>query len=216
MKLITIEGLDGSGKATLTNYMLENMEGTKKIDFPRYDKDTGMLVKRYLNGEFENISPFQAIILYAVDRMISVLEEKWNKHKGIVISDRYTTSNLVFQTARLCKNKQLEDFAKEFNHIVDLIEYLEYEVCKLPKPDIVFFLDVPPKKTELKTAEKDMHEKDIELQQKAREVALALADQKKWIVLNCIKKDGSRKTVKELFEETQKHIKNIEESDLNE
>ena len=54
-KLIVIDGLDGSGKATQTKLLAErlNENGYKArtISFPDYDSDSSALVKMYLGGK---------------------------------------------------------------------------------------------------------------------------------------------------------------------
>ena len=55
-RLITIEGLDGSGKGTQTGLLYQALEQqglpVKKISFPRYESDSSALVKMYLAGDF--------------------------------------------------------------------------------------------------------------------------------------------------------------------
>lgn len=55
-KLIVIDGLDGSGKATQTELLKQYLEKEKqykvyKISFPDYESDSSAPVKMYLNGE---------------------------------------------------------------------------------------------------------------------------------------------------------------------
>ena len=55
-KLIVIEGLDGSGKATQTGLLCRNLaerwgSSFRRISFPDYDDPSSALVKLYLGGE---------------------------------------------------------------------------------------------------------------------------------------------------------------------
>ena len=54
-RLIVIEGLDGSGKATQTELLYQKLLKkeikTKKVSFPNYEEDTSALVKMYLSGQ---------------------------------------------------------------------------------------------------------------------------------------------------------------------
>ena len=85
-KLIVIEGLDGSGKATQAQLVYENLlkqgVNVKKISFPDYSQPSSSLVQMYLKGEFgENpldVNAYTASSFYAVDRAASFLKF-WKK-----------------------------------------------------------------------------------------------------------------------------------------
>ena len=55
-KLIVLEGLDGSGKATQAKLLAEHLAAqgvpVQKITFPDYASDSSALVKMYLAGQF--------------------------------------------------------------------------------------------------------------------------------------------------------------------
>ena len=61
-KLIVIEGLDGSGKATQANLLFERLEKNnlkvKKVTFPDYESDSSAPVRMYLAGKLE-LTPAQ-------------------------------------------------------------------------------------------------------------------------------------------------------------
>ena len=111
-KLIIIEsGSDASGKATQTEKLYKRLVSenykVKKITFPDYDSDSSALVKMYLKGDFgnnpEDVNPYVASTFYAVDRFASY-KTKWGKNYDygeIILADRYTTSNMVHQAAKI-------------------------------------------------------------------------------------------------------------------
>ena len=112
-KLIVIEGLDGSGKGTqaalLTEALLSQGRNVRKISFPDYQSDSSALVKMYLAGEFGtdpgDVNGYAASTFFAVDRFASFRKD-WGpfyRSGGIVIADRYTTSNAVHQCCKLPK-----------------------------------------------------------------------------------------------------------------
>ena len=200
-KLIVIDGIDGSGKATQTKLLLERMkkEGykTATIDFPQYYKNFfGKAVGKYLSGKFgsaDKISPYLASILYALDRWESknFIINQLNKEK-IFICNRYSSANMIHQGGKIKQKKEKKEFVK-------WLEKMEFDVFKIPKPDLVVYLDVPcgigQKLVGKKNIRKytdgkkmDMHEKDRNHLSNARLQALELARQNKnWIKINCIK-----------------------------
>ena len=169
-KLIVLEGIDGSGKSSQYRRLCTRMEKDKiaynHIVFPRYDKESSALIRMYLNGEFgdkpDDVNPYVASTFYAVDRFAAYRTD-WGKiyeNGGLILSDRYTTSNAVHQGSKLT-DEQLPEF---FSWLTDL----EYVKMGLPKPDLVIYLDVDLE-TSLKRMRKreqrglscaDIHEKD--------------------------------------------------------
>ena len=139
-KLIVLEGLDGSGKATqaklLASHLAESGCKVMEITFPDYESDSSALVKMYLSGQFgdkpDDVNPYAASSFYAVDRYASY-KTKWGSFYeagGIVIADRYTTSNAVHQCSKL-PPEQWDDFLRwAFDY--------EYRLLGLPAPDAVF------------------------------------------------------------------------------
>ncbi|MBD3300564.1 MAG: thymidylate kinase [Candidatus Moranbacteria bacterium] len=143
-KFVIIEGIDGSGKATQTEMLFDRLkkEGrkVKKIDFPRYyDNFFGKLIGECLKGEhgdFLTLDPYVTSVLYACDRFESSGEIlKWIKQGYIVLSDRYVSSNFIHQGGKLKGKKERLKYLK-------WLEKMEYEVFKIPKPDLIIYLDV--------------------------------------------------------------------------
>ena len=139
-RLLVIEGLDGSGKATqaklLAAHLAESGRRVMEITFPDYESDSSALVKMYLSGQFgdkpDDVNPYAASSFYAVDRYASY-KTRWGSFYeagGIVIADRYTTSNAVHQCSKL-PPEQWDDFLRwAFDY--------EYRLLGLPAPDAVF------------------------------------------------------------------------------
>lgn len=141
MALIVIEGLDGSGKGTqaklLYDYALSRGRA-RQVTFPDYGSPSSSLVKMYLKGDFGkeagDVNAYAASAFYAVDRFASY-RMKWKDDyaSGVpIISDRYVTSNIVYQLSKLPKT--------EWKAFVSWLEDLEYEKFGLPRPDRVIYL----------------------------------------------------------------------------
>ena len=144
-KLIVFEGTDGSGKSTQFQLACRRLEredvSFRRLVFPQYDQPSSALIRMYLNGEFgahpADVNPYAASTFYAVDRYAS-WKRTWGTYYqggGLVMADRYTTSNAVHQASKLPEG-QWEDFFRW------LYEF-EYEKLGLPAPDLVLYLDMP-------------------------------------------------------------------------
>lgn len=200
-KLIVIDGGDGSGKTTqstmLISYLSAQGISVKGFDFPRYYSSFhGKMVGRFLAGDFGNlnaVSPYLASLAYALDRASAKEEmDQFLSHGGIIVSNRYATSNMAHQGARLS-----EDERKEF---VEWIDELEYKVHRIPREDIVIYLHVPWRVGIELTKKKgdrayigngkDILESDTDHRQASEEMYLTLAKKRKnWVVIECVE-DG--------------------------
>lgn len=146
-RLIILEAGDGSGKATQTRLLEERLraEGrlARRVEFPDYEAASSALVRMYLAGAFgkeaDAVSPYAASAFFAVDRYASY-QIKWKKHYesgGIVLADRYTTSNMVHQAVKIAEKEEREAY-------IAWLSDFEYEKLGLPRPDGVIFLDMAP------------------------------------------------------------------------
>lgn len=197
-KLIVIEGLDGSGKATQCALLAESLKrdgyDVMVVDFPQYGKPSAALVEMYLNGEFgeaKEVSPYQASIFYAADRFAAKQAmERHLKKGGVIVSNRYTTANMMHQAGKISDPKKQAEFLKWLDH-------LEFSLFGIPRPSHVLFLDVPPhisqqlvalkqKRTYLKQGTHDIHEKDKKHLLAARKTGLALAKKYRWSIIPCV------------------------------
>jgi len=216
-KLIIIEAGDGSGKATQTEKLFQRLLleqfKVKKIEFPNYASQSSALVKMYLNGEFgtdpDTISPYIASSFYAVDRYAS-FKKDWEAFYlggGIILADRYTTSNMVHQAAKI-------DGDLEKNKFIEWLYDFEYNIFGLPVPDYVVFLDMPPefslgliaqRASKAIDVKQDIHEADEQYLRKSYNNAYRIASKYNWHKVSCIK-DGSLKTIEEIHEEVYKLV----------
>ncbi|WP_255547805.1 dTMP kinase [Crassaminicella indica] len=219
-KLFVIEsGVDASGKATQSEKLYKRLlaEGMniKKITFPNYESQASALVKMYLNGDFGNkpddVNPYTASTFYAVDRYASYVKD-WKtflEDGGIIIADRYTTSNMVHQASKFQTQKEKGIF-------LDWLWDLEFKKMELPIPDEVIFLNMSPEvsyqlmKNRMNKIngqmKKDIHERDFEYLKKTYENALWVANKYHWKKIECIK-NQKLKSIDEIHEEIYKIVK---------
>ena len=214
-KLIVIEGTDGSGKSTQFRMMSEHLEkdniAFKHLVFPRYQEESSALIRMYLGGQFgskpSDVNAYAASAFYAVDRYASYKMDwgKWYEDGGLILSDRYTTSNAVHQASK----EKPEDREKYLHWLYDF----EYAKMGLPKPDLVIYLDVPTDFTQklLRSREAatnttaDIHEQDMQYLATCRETGRAAAAYYGWTVISCVK-DGEMRTIEDIHEEIYRHV----------
>jgi dTMP kinase len=194
--LVVFEGTDSSGKATQARLLADRLRaegrGVELAGFPRYDSRFGILVGKYLAGDFgakEDLSPYAVALLYAMDRLdfLARLDE-WLSAGRVVVLDRYKASNLAHQSARFSKTSEQERF----------ISWMELVESPLPEADLTFFLEMPEAAAQKlmegidRTAayrgsqKRDQHESDLPYLRRTREIYKRLAARKKWVWISCV------------------------------
>ena len=214
-KLIVIEGTDGSGKSTQFKLLTSRLEAEnrsfQKLVFPQYAEESSALIRMYLGGQFgtkpSDVNAYAASAFYAVDRYAS-FKKVWGDYYtngGLIVSDRYTTSNAVHQASKETGEKQ-QEFLKW------LYEF-EYDRLGLPRPDLVIYLDVPTDFTERMMRRReadtnthaDIHEQDLAYLATCRRTGKAAAEYYGWTVIQCVK-DGQMRSIEDIHEEIYRHV----------
>ena len=209
-KLIVFEGTDGSGKTTQTKLLCQRLEregiAYQEIDFPRYGNPFAEPAKRYLEGDLGKtageVNAYAASMLFAVDRYASYRQD-WGpfyQEGGLIVANRYTTSNAVHQASKLPPQERSAFLAWLFD--------LEYTRLGLPRPDLVVYLDMPTEITErmMRSREAqtgthaDIHERDEAYLRRCRANAAEVVQECGWRVINCAA-GGEPRTPQEIHEE---------------
>lgn len=200
-KLIVIDGIDGSGKATQVALLKKRFQrekiGVKTIDFPRYyDNFFGSLIGKYLSGEygdFIGMDPRLGSILYAADRFESSKNiKRWLDEGFVVIADRYVSANQIHQGGKIQDKKKRAEFLK-------WLDEMEYGVFGIPVPDLTIYLDVPfevsrewlkkkvtQRKKKYLNGKKDVAEDNLIHLKISRDTALELEKKNKsWEKISC-------------------------------
>lgn len=220
-KLIVIEGIDGSGKKTQTDMLIKRLKTLHKkvsfFDFPQYYTSFfGNMTARYLKGEFgnnEQVNPYLASVLFAADRWQAKDQINEALDKGeVIILNRYSMSNCAHQSAKIPMEKR-----KEY---LDWENQMEYDVFKIPREDMVIYLDVLAGITQkligkkaprdyVGGKKKDIHEKDLNYQANVRKQYLALAKYNThWSIINCVK-DNKILAVEKIHEKIWQALKGV-------
>lgn len=211
--LIVLEGIDGSGKETqaslLEKKLKEKGREVMHISFPDYKSPSSALVKMYLKGDFgknpKDVNPYSASLFYAVDRFASY-RMKWKdfyQKGGIIIADRYTTSNMVHQMTKYEDKKARKDF-------LSWLEKTEYEELELPVPDLVILLDIPLRVSENLVKERarqggsmDIHEQHLDYLRKCHDAYQELVNLYGWKRIPCTE-EGKLRTIEDIGEDVEK------------
>lgn len=223
-KIIVIEGVDSSGKATQSQLLAKRLENDGKpvisVEFPNYKSDSSSVVKMYLNGDFgldpNSVSPYAASTFFAVDRFASVNGE-WKDYfsnGNIVIADRYTTSNMVHQASKIANIEEKSKF-------LDWLYDFEYNKVAIPKPDKVIFLDMPievsqkllSKRYQGDESKKDIHESDTAYLERCRKAAVFTAEYSNWEIIPC-SENGEARTIEAIAQDVLDSVLKLYKEDV--
>lgn len=162
---IALEGTDGAGKSTqfdlLAKKIIDAGYKVETLQFPRYKEESSHFVREYLKGKFgdsNEVGPYTASLFYALDRYhASEQIKKWLNEGKIVLADRFTGSNMAHQGSFFDQPEQRKGFFL-------WLDQIEYDMLKIPRPDISLVLRVPSEiassNVDKRGEEKDIHEKD--------------------------------------------------------
>lgn len=209
-KLFVIEGLDGSGKATQAQKLYEALEAqgkmVRKVSFPNYDSDSSALVKMYLAGQFGtdpgDVNAYAASTFYAADRYAGYKSDwgKFYEEGGIIVADRYTTSNAIHQCSKLEDNL--------WDGYLEWLFDFEYRLLGIPAPEKVIYLQADTSVSQkLMTgryngdeSKKDIHESNLEYLNRSRKAAEYCAEKLGWKTVHCVA-DGSMRSIEDIHSE---------------
>lgn len=192
------------------------------IDFPRYGTPSCYLVEKYLHGGFgtaNEVGPYVASMFYAVDRYDHSFDMKKKLDAGtILVSDRYVSASMGHQAGKI-------DDLKERDVYLDWLDNLEFEIFKIPRPDLTIILYVDPEtnqrlmasrpdKEYLKGKKTDIHEADLEHLRKAGEAFLYVAKKFGWTIIDCAPKtaenpEGKLLSIDEIHEIVWKKVSEV-------
>jgi len=169
---IVVEGIDAAGKRTQTSILRAwfNSKGltTHTLSFPAYETIIGKEIRKFLDGSANYPQQVRAM-LYAANRWEKKAElEAILSKTDVTIVDRYSGSNLAYGVSN----------GLELEWLLNLED-------GLPKPDLVLLLDASPTKLVPRRGDrKDSYERNIGLQEKARDAYLGLAKRFGWSIVN--------------------------------
>ena len=145
----------------------------------------------YLSGAFgdkpDDVNAYAASSFYAVDRFASYKTDwgEFYREGGLVLSDRYTTSNAVHQCSKLPP--------MHWDGFLNWLFDFEYKKFGIPAPNAVIYLAVDPEVSQRLITEryhgdeskKDIQEKDTEYLARSRAAAEYCARTLGWHRIEC-------------------------------
>lgn len=156
------------------------------------------------------MNAYAASAFYAVDRFASYKTawEKFYRAGGLVISDRYTTSNAVHQCSKLPM--------EQWDSFLDWLFDFEYNKIGIPVPDRVVYLAVDPQLSQrlMETRyhgdenRKDIQEKDIEYMARSRQAAEYCARKLGWRRIECARQ-GTMRSMEDIHAEVLAQFRDI-------
>ncbi|MGH8484983.1 MAG: dTMP kinase, partial [Pseudomonas sp.] len=178
---IVLEGTDGSGKGTqfkhLTDKLVAEGHEVALFDFPQYGQPSSYFAAKYLNGEYgsaEQVGPYTGSLFYALDRYDAAAAISDALADGkVVLANRFTASNMAHQGTKF-------DNAEERRGYFIWLDNLEFDMLRIPRPDLNLVLRVPAEtaqklvdqksKRSYTDKKRDMHEADLQHLSRAVEV----------------------------------------------
>lgn len=217
-QLIVIEGSDGSGKATQAKRFCEKLlkkgKRVRNVSFPDYESDSSALVKMYLAGEFganpSDVNAYAASSFYAVDRYASYKKDwgKFHGNGGIIIAERYTTSNAIHQCSKLS--------AETWGAYMDWLFHFEHKLLGIPELALVLYLRVAPNVSQkLMTGrykgneeKKDIYKRDVAYLNHCRGATDYCSERLGWKTIECAD-GGGMKSLEDIQREIVRSIRAV-------
>ena len=219
-KILVIEGLDGSGKETQSKLLKERLRVENipyfLLDFPQYSEESSYFVRSYLSGMYginaEDISAYQASLCYAMDRFHAFkanqeLKEALKDPDILLLANRYTTSNMLFQATKLNTEKMVIEFIK-------WLEEMEYGLLEIPRPDMILMPYISfeenvrllnsrdiSKNAQKNRMSTDIHENNLDYLRLVHERSLLVARYCQFKIINGMNELNQLRSISDIHEE---------------
>ena len=217
-KLIVLEGIDGSGKSTQYQKLCQRLEAEgrefRRLTFPRYQEESSALIRAYLGGQFGSkpgdVNAYAASTFYAVDRFASYKTDwkDYYENGGLILSDRYTTSNACHQGSKL--------EGDERQRYLEWLYDFEFRLMELPEPALVIYLDIDlevsrrqmmARQTATNTSA-DIHEKDFAYLAACLDAGRYAAEHYGWRRIGCMEQ-GEMRSIDSIHEEIYRAVREV-------
>lgn len=211
-RFIVIESSDAAGGSTQTDLLVKHLKQAgfqpHQFHFPQADEPTGQVMyHKFLRAKNKGkFSRREQALLYIQD-FFSKSKEFHRilalSKKNIIVSDRYCTSTMVYQSAGLTGQAR--------QRMLKWIAWLAWEdTPTLPKPNMVIFLDIPVNVAleRLKSRQTDFHERRVMLE-RFRCSYLRLAQEQQWVTVNGVDTQGIVRSREDIHQEIWQHVRKL-------
>lgn len=182
--LVVIEGIDGAGKGSQSQGLVEWLTSEKRNafyqHFPNYESLTGKAISRHLHREWAAMGasvsnpvkdPVDELVfqcLMTVNRYEEAQALIERLRQGVVVLDRYIPSGRVYGVV---------------NGVP--AEFLDRIHAFLPQPDVCILIDIPVSESRRRrTRSLDRYEAQEQMQERVRAEYLKLFRQNRWDVVD--------------------------------
>lgn len=210
---IVLEAIDAGGSQSQTDLLVKKLKQKKyrplKLHFPQEDRATGQLIyKKFLwNNNRYQLSRREQSLLYIED-FFSRIEDMQHvissqNKKNLLVSDRFVTSTMVYQTIGLSSQRR--------QRILAWIEQLCWKgQPALPKPNLVILLDTPAHISlgHLRGRKKDYFESRRKLMMLRRSY-VRLAREQGWIIIKSVNQSGTQRSKQDIHAEVWDHVQKL-------
>lgn len=167
-EFIVLEGIDGSGKSSISDMLKDRFEKVYLTKEPT-DSEIGKMGQKIAN---EETSPYMDLFLYLADRVEHTEKIKKKLDEDFyVICDRYWGSTVAYQSA--------------YDEIS--LEYIErIQEPFILEPNLTILLDLDPETALERISDRTLKSKyeELDFLQRVRENYLALAKRHDWIIID--------------------------------
>ncbi len=185
---ITFEGIDGSGKTTISKQVYEYLKSKGyNVFYTEEPKNIIFDVRSLMENDLDD---FTRVFIFMADRVehLKIIKEHIKKGE-IVLCDRFVDSTFAYQGSKLAE--KFGSLEKSYEYIMRIFQPFALD------PDLIIYLDVKPEIgfKRIEGRKKEFFEKDMEYLTKVREFYLFLSHKRNYVVidsnrdLNEVKKD---------------------------
>lgn len=134
---IAVEGIDGSGKSTLSKSLSNDLEKLGHANFLTKEPTDDFSISDIDSSRHDPYTGIRLLFRFTEDRYVHQAEIMSHLEKGeLVISDRYIASTLAYQGAIIDQIFQDEK---------ETVKWMDQVSCIITvRPDITIYLDVEP------------------------------------------------------------------------
>lgn len=173
-RLVTFEGIDGSGKSTAARAVVEELRSRDRDARLHVEPTKTWLGEAVRRGFQEDVAPWTEALLFMADHATHVRQTRREMEEGaIVVSDRWSDSTFAYQGAVLGDMALLQRMERPF----DL------------RPDLTLLFDLDPavamERVGRRGADQEKFERvDFLTHVRANYLALAKEDDARYVVLD--------------------------------